>query len=595
MELIEEEEDASNSPTTSAPRPSLVLSQSSKALLGSNSSKSLKASNSSKALLISNSNKSLVSTSGKRLEPSKKYVRQVTGRLNDTELHLAAQRGDNDVIKDILGEIDAQMMRTTSSVDFDAEVAEIRVAVVEEVNELGETALFIAAKNGHLDVVKELLQYMTKEGVSLKSNSGLDPLHVAASQGYQDIVRVLLDHYPELTKTFGQSNATPLITAATKGHIDVLHVLLSKDPHLLKIPRSNGKNALHLAARQGHVDVVKHILKKDTQLARHTDKKGQTALHMAVKGISSEVVRLLLGADSAIAMLPDKFGNTALHVATRKKRIEIVNELLALPDIDVNILTKDRKTALDIAEGLPFSEETAELKECLERNGAVRARELNQPRDELRRTVKEIKQHVHTQLEQTRKTNKNVQDIAKHLRKLHKFGLYNATNSVTVVAVLFATVAFASIFTLPGGDRDDGSSVVASTIPFKIFYVANAFALFFSLAVVLVQITIVRGELKSERRVTKVINKLMWLASICTSVAFTSSSYIVVGRHNRWAAIFITAVGGVTMVGILSFLTYYAVISKRRRAERKREKLKRKGRESTLSGDDSDFYNFYVI
>lgn len=64
-----------------------------------------------------------MSTSGKRLEPLKKYVRQVTGRLNDTELHLAAQRGDNDVIKDILGEIDAQMMRTTSSVDFDAEVS----------------------------------------------------------------------------------------------------------------------------------------------------------------------------------------------------------------------------------------------------------------------------------------------------------------------------------------------------------------------------------------------------------------------------------------------------------------------------------------
>lgn len=64
-----------------------------------------------------------MSTSGKRLEPAKKYVRQVTGRLNDTELHLAAQRGDNDAVKDILGEIDAQMMRTTSSADFDAEVS----------------------------------------------------------------------------------------------------------------------------------------------------------------------------------------------------------------------------------------------------------------------------------------------------------------------------------------------------------------------------------------------------------------------------------------------------------------------------------------
>lgn len=266
-----------------------------------------------------------------------------------------------------------------------------------------------------------------------------------------------------------------------------------------------------------------------------------------------------------------------------------------LPDMDVNMLTRERKTALDIAEGLPFSEETAELRECLERYGALKANDLNKPRDELRRTVKEIKRHVHTQLEQTRQTDRNVQDIAKHLRKLHKFGLYNTTNSVTVVAVLFATVAFASVFTLPGGDNDDGSSVMASTMVFKVFYVTNAFALFFSLAVVLVQITIVRGELKAERRVTKVINKLLWLASICNSVAFTSSSYIVIGRQSRWAAIFVTVVGGITMAGVLSFLTYYAMVSKRIRREKKREKSLRKGREALPMDHDSDFNPFYVI
>ncbi|KAK4756762.1 hypothetical protein SAY87_006889 [Trapa incisa] len=72
-------------------------------------------------------------------------------------------------------------------------------------------------------------------------------------------------------------------------------------------------------------------------------------------------------------MLPDKFGSTALHIATRKNRVEIVNELLMLGDPNVNALTRDHKTSLDIAEGLPLSEESSHIRECLTRNGAVRA------------------------------------------------------------------------------------------------------------------------------------------------------------------------------------------------------------------------------
>ncbi|KAK7851574.1 ankyrin repeat-containing protein itn1 [Quercus suber] len=419
--------------------------------------------------------------------------------------------------------------------------------------------------------------YTTKEAISFKNRSGFDPLHIAARQGHEAIVQVLLDHDPGLSKTVGQSNATPLITAATRGHTAVVKELLSKDPSLLEISRSNGKNALHLASRQGHEDIVKALLDKDPQLARRTDKKGQTALHMAVKGVSCEVVRLLLEADAAIVMLPDKFGNTALHVATRKKRAEIVNELLLLPDTNVNALTRDHKTAFDIADGMPLSEESTEIKDCLARYGAVRANELNQPRDELRITVTEIKKDVHTQLEQTRKTNRNVNGIAKELRKLHIAGINNATNSVTVVAVLFATVAFAAIFTVPGGDTDSGTAVMASSTPFKIFFIFNAIALFTSLAVVLVQITIVRGEMKSERRVVEVINKLMWLASVCTTVAFLSSAYIVVGRHNKWAAVLVTVIGGVTMAGVLGTMTYYVVKSKQVRKVRKKEKMSRSG------------------
>ncbi|XP_059296381.1 ankyrin repeat-containing protein ITN1-like [Lycium ferocissimum] len=580
------------SPSPSPRAPALVVSHSSKSLIPSNSGKALFVSNSGKALLLSNS--------GKRMDPSgkKKYVKQVTGRHNDTELHLAAQRGDVGAVREILGEIDAQMLKTMSGAEFDAEVAEIREAMVNEVNELGETALFTAAERGYIDVVKELLPYSTKEGITTKNRSGLDPLHIAASQGHQAIVRLLLEHDPELSKTVGQSNATPLVSAATKGHTAVVHELLSKDSNLLEISRSNGKNALHLSARQGHVDIVQALLEKDPQLARRIDKKGQTALHMAVKGVSSDVVKLLLQADPAIVMLPDKFGNTALHIATRKKRSEIVHELLLLDDTNVNALTRDHRTALDIAEGLPMSEESTELKECLTRYGACRANELNnQPRDELRKTVTEIKKNVHSQLEQARKTNKNMTGIAKELQKLHREGINNATNSVTIVASLFATVAFAAIFTVPGGDLDSGYAVASNTPSFKIFYITNALALFTSLAVVLVQITVVRGETKSEKRVIGVINKLMWAAAVFTTLAFVSASYVVIGRRNIWAAIFVTVVAGLIMAGVLGAMTYYVVRSKRTRKMRKREKFARTRTNSFPQTElsDSDYNPMFAL
>ncbi|KAK1409511.1 hypothetical protein QVD17_36037 [Tagetes erecta] len=538
----------------------------------------------------------VLSNSGKRMDQAgkKKYVKQVTGKHNDTELHLAAQRGDLAAVKQILDDIDSQMVGTLSGADFDAEVAEIRASVVNEVNELGETALYTAAEKGHLEVVKELLKYSNKETITRKSRLEFDTLHIAASQGHDAVVQLLLDHDPSLCQTRSQGNATPLITAATRGHTAVVKELLSKDRSLIDISRSNGKNALHLAARSGHVEIVKALLDKDPLLARRTDKKGQTALHMAVKGVSSEVVKLLLEADAAIVMLPDKSGFTALHVATRKKRADIVNELLSLPDTsaNVNALTRDHKTALDIAESLPLSEDSSAIIACLTRCGAVRANELNQPRDELRNTVTQIKNDVHTQLIQTKKTNKNVSGIAKELRKLHREGINNATNSVTVVAVLFATVAFAAIFTVPGGDNDDGMAVVVNRASFKIFFIFNAIALFTSLAVVVVQITLVRGETKAERRVVEVINKLMWLASVCTSVAFMASSYIVVGRKYEWAAILVTVVGGVIMAGVLGTMTYYVFKSKKTRLKRKREKIAKSG--SNSWHPNSEFSNSEV-
>lgn len=414
----------------------------------------------------------VLSNSGKALEQTgkKQYVKQVTGRYNDTDLHLAAKKGDLEAVKKILDGIHS--INGVQNPQVDIEMGEIRSSLVDEQNELAETPLYIAAEQGHLDVLKELLKFAHPETLAKKNHTGYDVFHIAAKQGHTSIVKELLNHDPDLSKTLDLSYATPLISAATKGHVEVVNELLAKDSSLTGIARSNGKNALHLAARSGYTDIVRALLAKDPQMARRTDKKGQTALHMAAKGANClKVVKELLQVDPAIVMLPDRNGNTPLHVATRKKREEIVKELLKMPDINVNVMNRLHKTAMDLAEELPSSEAASEIKDCLADFGAVMAKDLNRPRDELKKTVSEIHHEVYHQLKQTEKTNKNVNGIAKELKKLHREGINNAHNSVTVVAVLFATIAFAALFTVPGGFgyAIPGEATVANSTLFQIF------------------------------------------------------------------------------------------------------------------------------
>lgn len=89
------------------------------------------------------------------------------------------------------------MTGTLSGAEFDAEVADIRSAIVNEVNELGETALFTAADKGRFEVVKELLPYTSREALSFKNRSGFDALHIAANQGYKGIITIFEARTPE--------------------------------------------------------------------------------------------------------------------------------------------------------------------------------------------------------------------------------------------------------------------------------------------------------------------------------------------------------------------------------------------------------------
>lgn len=480
----------------------------------------------------------------------RKKIKDSPGKRSDSQLHLAARAGNLTRVGEILGSCDVDESKVLLSMQ----------------NQEGETPLYAAAENGHVTVVSQMLEHMDLQTASIASRNGYDAFHVAAKQGHLAVLKQLLQSFPNLVMTTDLSCTTALHTAASQGHIEVVNLLLDTDSNLLKIAKNNGKTVLHSAARKGHLEVVRSLLSKDHSIGFRTDKKGQTALHMAAKGQDEEIVRELLKPHPSAVNVEDSKGNTALHIATKKGRAQNVRSLLSVEGIDINATNKAGDTPLDIAEkiGIP------ELVSMLNKAGATNSKDHAKPQSaakQLKQTVSDIKHDVESQLLQTRQTGVRVQKIAKKLKKLHISGLNNAINSSTVVAVLIATVAFAAIFAVPGQyveDKTEGASVgqarIAQNSAFLVFFLFDSLALFISLAVVVVQTSVVVIEQKAKKQLVFVINKLMWLACLFISAAFISLAYVVVGRKSRWLAIYATVTGGAIMLATIGSMCYCVVL-----------------------------------
>lgn len=480
----------------------------------------------------------------------KKSKESSPGKRGDSVLHLAARGGNLTRVRDIFQNCDS----------FD----EVKDLITKQ-NQEGETCLYAAAENGQALVVREFLKHLDIDSASIAARNSYDPFHIAAKQGNIEVLKELLEFLPNLAMTTDSSNSTALHTSAIQGHIDVVNLLLENDSDLAKIGKNNGKTVLHSAARMGRLEVVKSLLSKDPSTGFRSDKKGQTALHMAVKGQNVEIVIELLKPDPTVMSVEDSKGNTALHIATRKGRTQIVCCLLSVEGINVNAINKTGETALDIAEKFGSPDIVSILKEA----GGSNSKDLRRPPSpakQLKQTVSDIKHGVQSQLQQTRQTRVKVQKIAKNLKKLHTSGLNNAINSATVVAVLIATVAFAAIFQVPGQYVEKetagfslGQAHIARDPAFIIFFVSDSMALFISLAVVVVQTSVVVIEQKAKKQLMFVINKLMWLACLSISIAFISLSYVVVGSHARWLAVCATVIGSLIMLTTIGSLCYFII------------------------------------
>lgn len=137
--------------------------------------------------------------------------------------------------------------------------------------------LFMACENGHLDVVRQLIDFGAN--VNHASYDDLTPLCTACMKGHPTIVRFLISkgalvHDPAL------GPSSPILLACRSGNHDIIEMLLSEQPTLL---RTHGQLLLYDACRLGHVQVVRLLVKKGVDvnpppfLVTTTDSQGRLA------------------------------------------------------------------------------------------------------------------------------------------------------------------------------------------------------------------------------------------------------------------------------------------------------------------------------
>ncbi len=162
----------------------------------------------------------------------------------------------------------------------------------------GKAALHWAAKRGHRDVVKLLLDRGAIPHV--EDSVGSTPMHLAAYNGHSGVVEELLKH-DSMTEIKDAEGYTPLMLAAGMGKTDVVTVLLNHNAKLNEVD-SEGWNALRLAIAGTHPDTVLVLLHHGADV-NEIDDEGASPLNYAREYNCEDTIRILIehGADVAYA------------------------------------------------------------------------------------------------------------------------------------------------------------------------------------------------------------------------------------------------------------------------------------------------------
>ncbi|XP_069620962.1 ankyrin repeat domain-containing protein 26 isoform X7 [Ranitomeya imitator] len=178
-----------------------------------------------------------------------------------------------------------------------------------------------AASSG--DVAK-LRQLLPKQDVNQVDKESRTPLHLACANGHLNVVKLLIENKAKLNAC-DNDNRTPVMKAIQCQHEPCATVLLEHraDPNVVDV---NENAALHLAALIPSMSIAVQLLEHGANI-NAMNKDGCTPLILAVTENHQEMMELLIK-EGADLNLRDSSGRTPLMIAASNGHISLVKYLL---------------------------------------------------------------------------------------------------------------------------------------------------------------------------------------------------------------------------------------------------------------------------
>jgi len=184
--------------------------------------------------------------------------------------------------------------------------------------------------------------------------------------------------------------------------------------------------------------------------------------------------------------------------------------------------------------------------------------------------------HNNNYYHQRKHNNNNYRGTRTKKIKLQSEGLRNARKTITIVAVLIATVTFAAGVNPPGGFNEaNGKVLLGKKTAFKVFLVCNIVALFLSLGIVNVLVSVIPFKRRTMMKLMVATHKVMWISTLFMASAYIAAIWSILpqGKGDYWVLSEVVIIGGGCTMAVFLSLGILLVRQWKRKSEwRKKER-----------------------